>query len=211
MSERVRFQTEQHNLDSHRLPEFLNPFSYMSSDDARVAVELWHRNLPWSYRYFDRPDLAPTVHQLIPDFSPEFTLSEYRTVIIVEGGFFGTLPGVLDKAALAKALLEHDGWKCIILFEQDIVHNLVAELDKQFPESIHPIIIGVQKPSPYGEPTTMDTRRQFLRGLALLRAHLNPKKVITSVTHTRNRHLHVGSGDSGRVRSISARYRSVPD
>lgn len=207
MTERVRHEATQDNLGSHRLPEFLNPFSYMSSDDARVTLELFRRNVPFSYRYFDGD--APTVKQLIPDFAPEFTLSEYKTVIMVEGSFWGTLTGVLDAAALAKTLLEHDGWRVIILFEADILHNLTTTLDQQFPESVHPLITGGEKPSPLAPPHWMFTRRQFLRGLSLLRKNFTPKKVETHVSRIRQRRIAGTTTDGGRRRFGLSSHRKV--
>lgn len=222
MTERVRHEATPQNLGSHRLPEFLNPFTYMSSDEARVTLELYNRNVPFTYRWFDDGGTAPTVHKLIPDFAPEFTMSEYKTVIMVQGTFWGTLTGVLDQEALAKVLLEHDGWKCIILFDVDIVHNLKSTLDKEFPASVHPLITGGEKPSPFAPPHWMFTRRQFLRGMSMLRQFSNSLptarrrgsiqkngKVDTNVTRTR-RHRPAGTtSDGNRTRLGRSRGRKV--
>lgn len=197
MTNRQRFKATPQNIGSHQLPEFLNPFSYMSSDDARVTLELYNRNVPFSYRYFD--GVAPSLQKLIPDFAPEFTLSDYKTVIMVQGSFWGTLTGVLDKTALAKALLEHDGWKVIILFEADILHNLKETLDNEFPASVHPLITGGEKPSPFAPPHWMFTRRQFLQGLALLKKKFN-QEVDTNVVRRRRRHIAGTTSDGNRRR-----------
>lgn len=202
--ERQRFKATPSNIGSHQLPEFLNPFTYMSSDEARVALELYNRNVPWSYRYFD--GVAPTVQKLIPDFHPEFTLSEYKTVIVVQGNFWGTLTGVLDKTALAKVLLEHDGWKCIILWETDILHNLKDILDKEFPASVNPTITGGEKTSPFAPPHWMFTRRQFLRGLALLKKKFN-QEADTNVARKRRRHI-AGTVSDGTRRRFGRTDRS---
>jgi hypothetical protein len=207
MTERARFVTTPQNIGSHQLPEFLNPFSYMSSDEARVTLELYNRNVPFSYRYFDGN--APTVKRLMPDFAPEFTLSDYKLVIMVQGGFWGTLTGVLDQTALAQVLLEHDGWKVIILTEFDILHNLTATLDAQFPESVHPTITGGEKPSPFAPPHWMFTRRQFLRGLALLKTNFNPQKVETYVSRKRKRRIAGTVSDGSRRRFGRSSGREV--
>jgi hypothetical protein len=202
MAQRIRFLPGD-RIDAQRIPEFINPFSYMSSDDARVWLELWHRNVPFTYRYFDGADQAPSLKQLVPDFTPEFTMSEYKTVILVHGGFWGTLPGVLDTAALARVALEHDGWKVVILFEADILHNLVEVLNREFPE----------KPSPFAPPHWMFTRRQFLRGLALLRTHFEPKLTTGDKNGNRKRDSYLRRTDSAsnRARTVSDRYRKSGD
>src|SRR5690606_35314459 len=87
---------------------FVNPYPWMSSTEARVHLWLEYRQVPFSWRWFD--GYSPNLSYLMPDFHPEFTLKEYKVVILVIGTFWGTVPGILDRNALAQVLLEEEGW-----------------------------------------------------------------------------------------------------
>lgn len=151
---------------------FHNPFPYMSDPEAMVKLELDKMGVPYSWRFFDGD--SPTLKLLIPDFAPEFTLREYKTVIMVVGGFFGTLPGVLDRTSLAQVALEYDGWKVAILLEADILKNPWWAIVSQLPDLKSPTIRGPERPNPIGAvqifTDTLNKRREQLRGLALHRS-----------------------------------------
>lgn len=149
-------------------PEFLNPYPWMSKTEARVHLELERREVPFTWRWFDG-DLAPHLRVLMPDYAPEFTLKEYKTVIIVQGGYFSTLPGVIDRAAMAQVLLEADGWKVVILFEQDILRDIQGVLDKKLPWMRNPPIKGKPRVPPLGVPNFMEQRRRALSAFNLRR------------------------------------------
>jgi hypothetical protein len=150
---------------------FQNPFPYMSDPEAMVKMQLDGMGVPYSWRFFDAE--APTLKLLIPDFAPEFTLREYKTVIMVIGGFFGTLPGVLDRTALAQVALEYDGWKVALLLEADILKNPWWAIVDKLPELKAPVIRGSERPNPIGAVAiftdTLNKRRQLLRSLATKR------------------------------------------
>lgn len=191
-----------------RVGEFVNPYSWESQPEARVQLELEARHLSFSYRYF--MGNAPITHKLIPDFNPEFTLPDYKIVIMVQGaGFFGQLPGAIDKSALASVLLEKDGWKAVIWSEDAIRQDGVATLmDRELPQLRNAAFLGIEIPSPYGHPLTMETRRNFLRGLALLRALFTPQTVegATNVRpRTRSRYLRRSDSDGTRYRPSGQR------
>src|SRR5690606_11930808 len=99
----------------------------------------------------------------------EFTLTEYRIVIIVLGGFFGELPGILDRNALAAAALEMEGWKVVFLNEPEIRTGVAQALNEKAPELINPQITGPPKPNPFGRPDFMEKRRAQLRAQARAR------------------------------------------
>jgi hypothetical protein len=141
----------------------------MSSVEARVHLALEQHHIPFTWRYFDAKDLAPHIAQLMPDFAPEFTLREYKTVIMIQGGYFGSLPGVLDKVALAEVLLEADGWTVAILYEQDILNDIQGTLAKALPWFNNPPITGPPRKPPIGTPDFMSKRRQALSEWALHR------------------------------------------
>lgn len=190
------------------IDDFANPYSWESNDEARVQLELESRHVPFAYRWF--PDKPPTLKMLIPDYHPEFTLQEYKIVISILGGFFGQLPGVIDRVALAGAALEHDGWKQIVWQSNEIkTQGVHALMERDLPELRRPTITGAERVSPYGHPLTMETRRKFLRGLALLKKLFTPKTVEAangSGTRTRRKFLHPERSDSGRYRPLSRRY-----
>lgn len=152
-----------------RLPDlsFQNPYPYMSEPEAMVHLELEHRHVPFSWRFFDAD--SAQLKELMPDWSPEFTLREYHIAILVIGNFFGTLPSVVDKNALGKVLLESEGWTVAVLYENDIRAGAGKLLDKELPALRNPAVVGEQRPNPYGIPQFMAARRAQLAGLALAR------------------------------------------
>lgn len=185
--------------------DFIDPYSYESSPEARVQLELQQRGIRFAYRFFTGSADALHMHALIPDFAPEFTLPDYKTVIMVRGDFFGSLPGVIDKEALEFVLLQADGWKAVIWDQSEIVTEGVAVLmHRDLPILDHAAMTGIEIPSPYGHPLTMETRRRYLRGLALLKKIMTPKKIIgaDSVASNRVRGFIHRSGEFGSRRRI---------
>lgn len=129
---------------------FINPYPWMSAPEAMVQLELERHGVPFSWRFFDG-DPAPNFRELLvkDGFHPEFTLREHKAIIMVQGNFFGTLPGVLDKVALAQVAAEEDGWVAVILFETDI---RAGRTWKMLQEKIPGLgsIKGPPRPNPYG-------------------------------------------------------------
>lgn len=155
--------------------EFWNPFPYMSDLEARVYLWLQDRRIPFSWRYFD--GFAPNFTELVPGFTPEFTLSEYKIVILMLGTYYGQLPGVLDKNAMAKATLEYDGWKVAMFWESDITLDTEGTILKELPELRNPAILGWPKANPTGvTPDYISKRREILAGLRMAqRRFFDPK------------------------------------
>src|SRR5688572_19288549 len=153
-----------------KLFKFQNPYPWMSEVEAMVHLELEKRGVPFSWRYFDAIELAPNLALLMPDFAPEFTLKEYKYVILIIGEFFGTLPTVLDRNAFGQVLLEADGWTVAVLFEDEIRDDVGKALDSKLPLLAAAAIKGPVRPNPYGTPDFMAKRREQLRGQALQRA-----------------------------------------
>lgn len=154
----------------YRVPgkvEFINPWPFMSDLEAMVKMALDKMSVPYSWRLFDGD--APTLKALIPDYAPEFTLREYKYVIVVVGGFFGTLPGVLDRTALAQAALEADGWKVAILLENDVRRDPYDAITHALPALRAPTIKGPERPNALGATllgAQLARRAQQLRALA---------------------------------------------
>ena len=111
--------------------EFVNPFPQMSEPEARVYLFLTALGVPFSWRNFDGDSLAPSFATLAKQYiTPEFTLTEYKAVIMVLGQYWGGLPAVLEATSLAQVTLEADGWKVAVLTEDEIkrdVHKAVFE------------------------------------------------------------------------------------
>lgn len=179
--------------------KFYNPYPWMSDAEAMVHLELEKRNVPFSWRWFDGD--APNFTELLKgQYYPEFTLKEYRIVIVVQGNYFSTLPGVLDKTALAQVTLQADGWKFYVLWENDIKAGVADLIDRTIPELVHPAIQGPPRPNPYGVPNFMQTRKRLLvNRRAGHSAHGSPK----GGTHSNERRLGRKSrrfGELGRRR-----------
>lgn len=128
--------------------EFVNPFPWMSHTEARVALWLQAQAIPYSWRYFNGD--APNFTLLVPDFTPEFTLRDYKIVILILGTYWGQVPGVLDKNSLAAAALEGDGYKVGLFWEDEIVRDVSRALTTKFPELARPSIHGGEYKNPWG-------------------------------------------------------------
>ena len=150
-------------------PEFINPYPWMSAVEAMVHLELERRRIPFAWRYFDGH--SDYLDQLVPGWVPEFTLLEYKTVIHIVGEWWGTLPGVVEEAALAQVCLEEDGWRFLTLFGRDI-ESLGADraLHELAPDLSRPHITGGVKDSPYDPPTYMQELRRAAGARALRRS-----------------------------------------
>lgn len=179
--------------------EFINPYPHMSEPEAMVHLELERRTIPFSWRYFDGESIGLSF--VMPDFAPEFTLREYKTVILVIGLFWGEIPGIMDKNALATAILEGEGWKVVWFFEPDIRAGVSELFDKQLPELRQPTFRGKPRPNPYGIPDFMARRRAQLRGQGLRRAKFGTGGGTRDSARRRRRSF--GSSDSGRRRRSS--------
>jgi len=146
--------------------EFVNPYPQMSEPEARVFLFLKGLGVPFSWREFDGKAYAPQFAEFMPSFVPEFTLTEYRIVILVIGTYWGSLPGVLDTNGLAAAWLQADGWKVALLWQQDITNDVAKAVLKELPELAAPTFRGGPKnfPEDY-DKSYMERRRQYLRSV----------------------------------------------
>ena len=164
---RIRKQRQRNRLRKVK-PEFVNPYPWMSQPEAMIKLDLERRKVPFSWRYFD--GVSPQLTELMPGYHPEFTLTEYKVVIILLGNFFGFLPGPLDTVALAQTLLELDGWKVKVFVEDDVRKDISGLIDRELPELINGIYRGKEKIGPYGRPDLLAERRNQLRELGASRA-----------------------------------------
>lgn len=168
------------------LPTNFAPFTTMSLAEGLVYKELETRGVPFTYRWFDGD--APNTKELLKGWAPEFTLKEYKRVITVIGGFYGTLPDVLNQTALGQVALEMDGWKLVILYESDIkTIGATAALDKAWPELARPQFLGEARLGPYGMPDLMSRLREARKNSINFNPHIAEQKVRSSGRHSRNR------------------------
>jgi len=188
---------------------FTNPYPWMSSIEAMVHLALEEHNVPFSWRYFNGE--SPQFQQLLGNqgYQPEFTLKDYRTVILITSEFWGVLPGVLDKVALATVTLQADGWTVVNLYGGEIrttgAWNL---LTKSIPNL--GTIQGKPYVNPYGRPDTMSGLRNRvhtggLRNPKLEEHRKNERRVV--------RRGHAGGGDGGRKRigqsgAVTSRFKA---
>lgn len=180
---------------------FHNPYPWMGDAEAMVYLELEKRHVPFSWRYFD--GTAVNFQQVLKgQYYPEFTLKDYRLVILVIGNYFGTLPGVIDKTSLAQVLLEADGWKVLTLFEDDVRRGVSDLLDKQAPQLIHPAITGSIAANPYGVPNFIKARNKTLvnRRSGHYAQAGSPKEGTRTDEHRLSRARQRRLGESGRLR-----------
>jgi hypothetical protein len=120
----------------------------MSWPDAVVHKELELRGVPFSYRYF-KPEWSPVLKIVLPDFHPEFTLPNYKIVILILGTFWGGIPGLIDRNALAKVILEGEGWKVVTWNEIDIRTRVQQLFINDLPQLNAAAIRGPMIVSPY--------------------------------------------------------------
>jgi len=188
---RARGAQEKRQFKGSNELSFSNPYPWMSAVEAMVHLALEAHKVPFSWRFFDGE--APTFQQLLVNtgYQPEFTLREYKLVILVTGGFYGTLPGVLDKTALAQVCLEEDGWKVVNLFDQDIrtvgAWNLLL---KEMPNLGS--ITGPLRPNPYGRPVLVS--RINHHGHRAVNPQLDSSKARDRNDSSERRHTRRGSG-----------------
>lgn len=156
--------------------------------DAMVYRELQIRQVSFSYRWFN-PTWSPKLKAIIPDYHPEFTLPQYRVVIIVLGSFWGSLPGIIDRNALAKTVLEAEGWKVVIWNELDIRRNIVALFSKELPQLDKPAVKGTLIPSPYGIPNyLLEFRKRQGFGRNPIKKTRGTRRRVGRKRYSRSRH-----------------------
>lgn len=164
----------------------------MSWPDAIIRRELEVRRVPFSYRYF-KPEWCPTLKVLLPDYHPEFTLPQYKIVILVMGQFWGTLPGIVDRDALGKVVLESEGWKVVVWHEIDIRTRVLQLFRTELPQLEDPQITGEQIANPYPLPNFIDKFKAIIAAQRVLIKR-------TRATRTRRK---------GRARRRTGRRRTI--
>ncbi len=113
------------------VPRWIDPFSWIqgSSIEKMVMAELVRRGV-WFEHTPQRNTLGGFVD---PTWEPDFLLPQYKIWIEIQGGYFHTLPGAVERDALRFVMIEHAGWRPIFWWEDDI-RNRLHDIMNQIPE-----------------------------------------------------------------------------
>lgn len=124
-SERVRRDERRFAV---RSPWWLDPFWFLvgSSIEKMVMAELVRRQIFFIYRP-QRNDLGGFVD---PTWEADLLLPHHKIWIEVQGGYFHSLPGAIERDSLRYAAIEQAGWKPVFLWEFDIRTRIVDLLDE---------------------------------------------------------------------------------
>jgi very-short-patch-repair endonuclease len=110
-------------------PWWIDPNWYLtgSSIEKKVMAELQRRGVYFIYRNQSN-SLGGFVD---PTWEADFLLPHHKIWIEVQGSYFHSLPGQIEKDSLRFAAIEMAGWKPIALWEFDIetrLHDLLDEI-----------------------------------------------------------------------------------
>lgn len=114
-----------------RVPTWIDPFQWIqgSSIEKMVMAEFVRRGI-WFEHTPQRNNLGGFVD---PTWEPDFLLPQYKIWVEIQGGYFHTLPGAVERDALRFVMIEAAGWRPIFWWEDDIrtrlqdIMNLVPE------------------------------------------------------------------------------------
>lgn len=109
------------------VPRWIDPFSFIqgSSIEKMVMAEFVRRGI-----YFEHTPQSNNLGEGVdPTWEPDFLLPQYQIWVEIQGAYFHTLPGAVEKDALRFAMIEAAGWTPIFLWEEDIRTRLIDILD----------------------------------------------------------------------------------
>lgn len=109
-------------------PWWVDPFWWIvgSSIEKMVMAELVRRGV-----YFIFRAQTNTLGGFVdPTWEADFLLPQHRIWIEVQGSYFHTLPGQLEKDSYRYAAIEMAGWRPLFLWEFDIRERLKDKLDE---------------------------------------------------------------------------------
>ena len=122
------------------VPEWVDPYFFIqgSSIEKMVMTELVRRgiyfehtpqtnSLPWESWMLTYASSDPR------KWEPDFLLPQYKIWIEIQGSYFHTLPGQVEKDALRFAFIEAVGWRPIAWWEEDI-RSRIQDLFQAVPE-----------------------------------------------------------------------------
>jgi len=109
------------------VPRWIDPFPWIqgSSIEKMVMAELVRRNI-----YFEHTPQRNNLGGFVdPTWEPDFLLPQYKIWIEIQGAYFHSLPGAMERDALRFAMIEAAGWKPIYWWEDDIRMRLMDIMD----------------------------------------------------------------------------------
>jgi len=109
------------------VPRWIDPFPWIqgSSIEKMVMAELVRRGI-----YFQHTPQTNSLGGFVdPTWEPDFLLPQYHIWIEIQGAYFHTLPGAVERDALRFAMIEATGWKPIFWWEDDIRTRLMDIMD----------------------------------------------------------------------------------
>ena len=124
---RVRKPREGNATAKVYVPRWIDPFPWIqgSSIEKMVMAELVRRGI-----YFVHTPQVNSVGGLVdPTWEPDFEFPQYHIWMEIQGAYFHTLPGAVERDALRFAIIEAAGWRPIFLWEDDIRTRLPDLLD----------------------------------------------------------------------------------
>lgn len=104
------------------VPWWIDPYWYLEGSEIEkmVLAELTRRGVFFIFRA-QRNDIGGLVD---PTWEADFLLPQHKIWIEVQGSYFHSLPGQIEKDSFRYAVLEMAGWKPIFLWEFDIRNRL---------------------------------------------------------------------------------------
>lgn len=94
--------------------------------EKMVMAELARRGVFFIFRS-QKNDLGGFVD---PSWEADFLLPQHKIWIEVQGSYWHSLPGALERDSLRYAAIEMAGWKPVFLWEYDILSRLIEMLDE---------------------------------------------------------------------------------
>ena len=117
------------------VPRWNDPFPWIqgSSIEKMVMAEFVRRDI-----YFEHTPQTNTLGGMVdPTWEPDFLLPQYKIWIEIQGAYFHTLPGAVERDSMRFAIIEAAGWRPIFWWEDDIRTRLYDIMD-MVPEFYRP-------------------------------------------------------------------------
>lgn len=113
------------NRTKFYVPKWVDPYFYIqgSSIEKMVMAELVRRGI--YFEHTPQTNALPWAAWMFEDNNPrkweaDFLFPQYKIWLEIQGAYFHTLPGQVEKDALRFAYIESVGWKPLAWWEDDI-------------------------------------------------------------------------------------------
>jgi hypothetical protein len=160
-----------------RVVNWIDPFSGMqgSSIEKMVMAEFARRGIYFQHSTTSNDLPWPIVAAKMLGYDPhtlkaDFLLPQYKIWLEIQGAYFHTLPGAVERDALRFALVEAAGWKALYWWEDDIRTRLVEIMDMvpEFYRVVEKLNVGMKTSQGYNfyEGAAPDTLKGLRAALA---------------------------------------------